>query len=90
EIVVDNNVITPNGDGKNDVWMVRNLDRYPDHKVSIFDRAGRLVFQGKDYKNSWDGTHNGKPLNEDAYYYVIEVGKGYGLLRGSVTIVRDR
>ncbi|WP_443939200.1 gliding motility-associated C-terminal domain-containing protein [Pedobacter sp. MW01-1-1] len=87
--LVPNNVITPNNDGKNDVWTIQNIEYYPNSKVSIYDRAGRKLFSAIGYQNNWDGTYNGALLNEDAYYYVIDLGKGYGLLRGSITIIRD-
>ncbi|RNL53270.1 T9SS type B sorting domain-containing protein, partial [Pedobacter jejuensis] len=87
--LLPNNVITPNGDGKNDTWVIKNLDYYPSNKVSIYDRAGRLVYSKKGYTNDWDGSYNGNPLNEDAYIYVIDMGSGIGVIRGAVSIIRD-
>ncbi|WP_158526316.1 T9SS type B sorting domain-containing protein [Pedobacter paludis] len=87
--LVPNNVITPNGDGKNDTWVVKNLDYYPNNTVGIYDRAGRKVYGTGSYKNDWDGTYNGQPLAEGAYIYVIDLGKGIGLLRGTISIIRD-
>jgi gliding motility-associated-like protein len=85
-----NNVITPNGDGKNDVWVVKNLDYYPQNTVNVYDRAGRRVYSAKGYKNDWDGTYNGQPLAEGAYIYVIDLGAGVSPLRGTVNIIRDQ
>ncbi|WP_158526314.1 T9SS type B sorting domain-containing protein [Pedobacter paludis] len=87
--LVPNNVVTPNGDGKNDTWVVKNLDYYPNNTVGIYDRAGRKVYGTSSYKNDWDGTYNGQPLAEGAYIYVIDLGKGIGLLRGTISIIRD-
>ncbi|MCZ4243524.1 gliding motility-associated C-terminal domain-containing protein, partial [Pedobacter punctiformis] len=87
--LIPNNVITPNGDGKNDTWVIKNIDYYPNNKVGIYDRAGRLVYSKKGYTNDWDGTLNGNPLSEDAYIYVIDMGTGVGLIRGTVSIIRD-
>jgi len=42
-IVYPANVLTPNGDGNNDTWIIKDLERYPDNEIRIFDRAGRLV-----------------------------------------------
>ncbi|XZQ05951.1 gliding motility-associated C-terminal domain-containing protein [Pedobacter sp. MW01-1-1] len=86
--LVPNNVITPNGDGVNDTWVVPNIDYYPNNTVTIYDRAGRKVFGAVSYQNNWNGTVNGDPLNEGAYYYVIDLGKGIGLLRGSISLIR--
>jgi len=84
-----NNILTPNGDGVNDVWVVKNLDLYPNNEVVIFDRAGRVVFKQFDYKNTWDGTLNGVPLPEDTYYYALYINSGKGKLTGFITLVRD-
>jgi len=89
DVLGGNNVITPNNDGKNDVFVIEGLDKYPGNTIKIYDRAGRNVFTATDYKNTWDGTYNGRLLNEDTYYYVIDLGKSYGLLRGFISIILD-
>ena len=83
------NVITPNGDGKNDKWIIWNINRYPDNVVQVFDRAGRLVFYKKNYFNDWDGTYNGRPLDEGSYLYLVNLGPGIDPLKGVVVIIRD-
>ena len=83
-----NNVLTPNGDGKNDFFVIKNIDMYPNNQVRIFDRAGREVYAKKNYNNEWDGTINGTPLDENTYYYIIELGNGVKAKRGFITIVR--
>ncbi|WP_233164832.1 gliding motility-associated C-terminal domain-containing protein [Pedobacter sp. ASV28] len=83
------NILSPNGDGVNDVWKVANIDMYPQAVVRIFDRAGRIVYTRKGYDNSWDGTYNGQPLAESTYYYIIDLEAGK-VLRGYITLVRDR
>jgi gliding motility-associated-like protein len=84
------NLLTPNGDGKNDKWVIRNLDSYPDNEVQIFDRAGRLVYTRRNYSNDWDGTMNGSPLGEGTYYYVLKIQGGAKTAKGYITIIRDR
>ena len=86
--VTPNNVITPNGDGKNDVWTINNINSYPDNEVMLFDKAGRLIHAVKNYQNNWDGTVNGNPLKEDTYYYVIKFGGNIAPRKGYITIVR--
>ncbi|KIA96125.1 hypothetical protein OC25_03235 [Pedobacter kyungheensis] len=81
------NVITPNGDGKNDTWKVENIDMYPNNTVKVFDRSGKLVFEMKGYDNSWGGTFRGSVLPEGAYYYIIDFGPGVGVRKGYITIV---
>ncbi|WP_158235344.1 MBG domain-containing protein [Flavobacterium sp. 9] len=87
--IVPTNIITPNGDGKNDNWIVPGLDQYPNNSVKVFDRAARLVYSKNNYNNEWDGTYKGSPLNEDTYYYLIDLGNGSPKLKGFITIIRD-
>ena len=87
--LVPNNLVTPNGDGVNDKWVIPNIDMYPDNEVMVYDKAGRAVFAKRGYNNEWDGTVNGKLLKEDAYFYVIKFNKDGALpIRGYVSIVR--
>lgn len=82
------NVITPNGDGKNDVWVIRNIDLYPTNNVKVFDKAGKLVFSKSGYNNDWNGYYNGSPLTQGSYIYVVDLGSGQ-TYRGVLSIVRD-
>lgn len=85
-----NNMITPNGDGKNDTWIVKNILLYPNNELRIFDREGRVVFTMFGYDNSWDGMFNGIPLQEDTYYYILTLDSGKGKKTGFISIVRDK
>lgn len=81
------NVLTPNGDGKNDKWVIRNIDSYPDNELKIFDRSGRLVFSQRNYNNTWDGKVNGHPLAEGTYYYFLSISGGAKTAKGFITII---
>lgn len=71
------NVITPNNDGLNDTWYVKGLEAYPGTSVKIFDRYGKLlVDEIIDSRFEWNGTHNGKKLPSNSYWYLIEVVDG--------------
>lgn len=87
--IVPANILTANGDGKNDTWVIKDLDKYPDNEVTVFDRAGRIVFIAKNYQNDWTGTLSGHPLAEDAYYYIIKIKKAgkEDLTKGFITIL---
>ena len=63
------NVITPNGDGKNDKFVIVGLGRYPNSEISIFNRWDNEVYHSSNYNNDWEG--NG--LNTGTYYYVLKV-----------------
>lgn len=83
------NILSPNGDGVNDKWVVDNIDFYPNNEVKIFDKSGRVLYSKKGYDNSWDGTLNGIPLAEGTYFYVVDFGPGKLKQKGFITIVRQ-
>eukprot|EP01133_Synstelium_polycarpum_P017550 gene17550-20942_t len=84
-----NNMITPNGDGVNDTWVVKNIHLFPNNELRIFDREGRIVFMMFGYDNSWNGQFNGNPLPEDTYYYILTFDSGRSKKTGFISIVRD-
>lgn len=64
------NVFTPNGDGMNDEFRVAYRSIREFH-CWIYNRWGHLVYSWDDPAKGWDGTINGRPAPEGAYYYVI-------------------
>lgn len=67
-------VITPNFDGKNDLFIINYLELiYPNCKVTIFNRWGSLIFESVGYEDPWDGTYNGEALPMGTYFYKIEL-----------------
>ena len=64
------NAFTPNGDGKNDFFVIHAIF-VNTFKIKIFNRIGNMVFQSEDYKTFWDGTKNGTPVPSDSYFYEI-------------------
>jgi gliding motility-associated-like protein len=83
------NSFTPNGDGMNDTWMIKNINLYPKTMVLVFNKWGNKVFESpRGYPEPWDGTLDGSPLPSDTYYYVIDFGNGKPPVNGPITIVR--
>ena len=65
-------VITPNFDGKNDEFVIDNLDLfYPECQVTIVNRWGSVVYESTGYKDPWDGTYKGENLPLGTYFYQI-------------------
>ena len=65
---------TPNGDGYNDVWKIKNLDLFPDASVTIFDRFGKLLKELNVNNPSWNGNYSGKELPADDYWFQVNFG----------------
>jgi gliding motility-associated-like protein len=80
--------ITPNGDGRNDTWVIDLIDQFPQCKVEIFNRWGQQVFQSAGYTKNWDGLFNHIPLPVGTYYYIIDLGPGMQKYTGPITLMR--
>lgn len=90
-IVVHNLVvptlITPNMDGKNDYFVLKDLSIMGKTELYIFDRRGVGVYKDLNYDNKWNGVdYNNKPLPDDTYFYLIRTqngrsAKGYLVIR---------
>lgn len=79
-------VFSPNGDGFNDYFVIENIDTYPENKVQVVDRTGKIIFEKENYRNDWNGYVNNRILVKDSYFYVIWT-KGHIAKRGSITVV---
>lgn len=64
---------TPNGDNKNDTWIIKGANKtfYPNSSINIFNRYGKLVAQIPIDGKGWNGTYNSKKLISDDYWYTI-------------------
>jgi gliding motility-associated-like protein len=83
------NTFTPNGDGINDVWNIKNLSNYPNPTIQIFNRYGDRLFSSFSADEiTWDGKFQGTDAPVGTYYYIIRPGSGRGAISGSVTILR--
>ncbi|WP_316825416.1 gliding motility-associated C-terminal domain-containing protein [Pedobacter miscanthi] len=83
------NAFSPNGDGINDNWIISDIESYPSHHLTITDRAGKVVYSVKNYKNEWNGMWNGNYVREGTYYYSIVFENGeLPAKKGFITIVR--
>lgn len=79
--------ISPNGDDKNDVLIIENINYYPNNKLQVFNRWGNLVYEKDGYINDWDGSANvskgvniifqgdgSQPLPSGTYFYILDLG----------------
>ncbi|MFN3754367.1 choice-of-anchor L domain-containing protein [Flavobacterium sp.] len=80
---------TPNGDGVNETWYIKNLTQrgLGQSVITIFDRYGKIItqFSGTDF--GWDGTYNGRLLLADDYWFTI-TNSGKELAKGHFALIR--
>ena len=81
------NLITPNGDGRNDVWAVAGLKDLGSYHIRVVTRTGQPVFETDNYRQNWSGTHRGRALPAGVYYYSIVVAGQKKAVTGYVTIL---
>jgi gliding motility-associated-like protein len=82
------NTFSPNGDGINDVWEIKNFSSYPGSKLFIFNRYGATIFESFTKDGVWDGKFKGKDLTVGTYYYVIRLkDKKNSVYTGEITIL---
>src|SRR5690606_3755664 len=62
---------SPNGDGINDQWDIRNTYGQVE-EISVYNRWGELVFYAKDYDIPWDGRYLGVQVPAGTYQYSIK------------------
>lgn len=82
------NAFTPNGDGINDTWEIKNLNLYANCTVEVLNRYGQRVYYTNGYPEPWSGTFNGQTLPTGTYYYIIRAKPGLKPLTGPISIIR--
>jgi len=84
------NAFSPNGDGINEYFEIRNSERFPEMLVEIYSRWGEQLYSTVGYGtgSQWDGTAKGKEVPVGTYYYIIVPYAGAKPISGTVTIIR--
>jgi len=77
------NVITPNGDGTNDVLAIENIPN-GEGSLTVYNRWGTVVFSAESYNNDWDG----KGLTDGVYFYLYRYNEGSEYVSGHIEIIR--
>ncbi len=67
------NVMTPNGDGVNDVFIIPCIRDGDLVNIKIFNSFGALVFAQEDYQNNWMAKRDGEDLPDGTYYYFMSM-----------------
>ena len=82
EPILVTQLVTPNGDGKNEFLWINGVDRIPNNSLKIFNRWGVAIYEGTGYNNQnnvFDGRSKGRStLSADdyvpagVYFYIFE------------------
>lgn len=83
------NSFSPNGDGTNDLFIIGNLELYPNNTLEIYNRYGQKVLTKNPYTNDWNGSYFGAELPCGTYFFILDThdDKG-GKHHGEVNIIR--
>ncbi|MES2778296.1 MAG: ice-binding family protein [Bacteroidota bacterium] len=85
---------SPNGDGYNDVFVIRGGDQFPNSSINIYNRWGVKVYAAAPYTGNWDGTTTmgvsigGSALPVGTYFYTLDLGDGSKVIQGSIYLNR--
>jgi len=60
------NIFSPNGDGVNDIFIIRGTEGFPNSRLEVYNRWGTLVYENDNYQSAWRGDD----LAEGTYYYI--------------------
>lgn len=91
EIIIPN-IFTPNGDGVNESFEISGIQSFPNSRLLVLNRWGKVVYESENYGNPyWNGTHyeSGAELADGIYYYELIVGRINEAHTGTITILRD-
>jgi gliding motility-associated-like protein len=80
---------TPNNDGYNDTWQIKNLDKrgLETSEIYIFDRYGKLLKQIAPLGNGWNGIFLGNLLPSSDYWFVLKLTNGK-TVKGHFALIR--
>jgi len=85
---------SPNGDGTNDLFVIRGIMNYPNNTFVIFNRWGNKVYEASPYQNTWDGRSmfglriGGDELPIGTYFYVLDLKDGSSIFKGTIYLNR--
>jgi len=95
--ILSYNLVSVNGDSKNDVWIIDCLQNFPGNNVKVFNRSGVKVYEADGYNNAdvvfrgigENGVYFlGDQLPDGTYFYIIDKRNGSKPITGYLELVR--
>lgn len=95
--ILSYDLVSQNGDGNNDFWIIDCIEMFPNNNVKIFNRAGVKVYEANHYDNQdvkfdGDGKNGFYPLGtqlpDGTYFYIIDKRDGSKPVTGFFELVR--
>ncbi len=95
--ILSYNLVSVNGDNKNDAWIVDCLQNFPNNNVKVFNRSGIKVYEADGYNNTnviFKGVGEngvyflGDKLPDGTYFYIIDKRDGSRPVTGYLELVR--
>ncbi|MFI5220764.1 MAG: Ig-like domain-containing protein, partial [Bacteroidia bacterium] len=85
---------SPDGDGINDFFVIKNVSTLPHNKLTVLNRWGMVVYQKESYNNDWDGKANRGTLQSEGvlpagtYFYILETGTDEPNITGYIYLTK--
>jgi gliding motility-associated-like protein len=78
------NVITPNEDGFNDTFEIKNIKLYPRNRLIIVNRYGKTMFDQPNYAGGWNGGEG----TSGVYYFTLQIPEKQKEYKGWLQVIR--
>ena len=85
------NIITPNNDGSNDLFIPLQSKNIEKMNTQIFNRWGNLVFETDNLHIEWDGKSKGQLVADGVYFWIVnytDINGKVEMMKGSVTVMK--
>jgi gliding motility-associated-like protein len=85
------NGISISSGNDNDHFYIKNIEMYPQNKVTVFNRWGQLIKEINGYNNKdvvWPGTAEIENLQPSTYFYIIDLADGSTPIKGWIEVTK--
>jgi len=86
------NVITPNGDGQNEVFVIPGINAFENASVLIYDRWGKLIYENSSYDaGTGEATvsqgFSADGFSDGTYFYIVNIDSGECTTQGNLEVI---